>query len=326
MTITSTPGAEFNVAAGGDYLEVFSGTVTVTGDAGGFNETLEAVPDGAGGFYYSVNVGDDRGGYATLILTGGGDGVNIAIEDAATTGFPATIRVADRENSIGSLYVEGGATLSSINSGLADGSFEGTYQNLLIGFGAGSSGVVDVRDAGSNITVGGVGATVDVARFGGYGILEVGEGGSVSANRIVVGRDDGSDGRVVVSGGAITLDNAYGTNADTNYLTNGPFFAVGRDGGVGRLDLSDGGLVEISNTDGVTDGGSLQVGRDGGVGALTVDGVGTQLNLSQIGPIDQTDFGVSILAGRGGSAYLEVTNGGAISITGEDAFMRLGET
>ena len=119
-------------------------------------------------------------------------------------------------------------------------------------------------------------------------------------NNVRIGRGENADGTANVVGAGSQLITSGGSARIT----------VGRDGGVGQLNVTDGGFVGTHD---------LDVGRDGGDGLLRISGTGSEVRTSAefgeygsayAGFSGTQDFG----RGAGGSGRLLVQNGGLLAV------------
>ncbi len=142
--------------------------------------------------------------------------------------------------------------------------------------------VVIARDAGSLATLSITGSSslldslfrVDVG-LGGNGTLELTSGGVFDGSQVLVGRQNGAEGRVAVDGN--------GSMLTASFLTIG-------EQGQGTLDVSGGGFVSLVG---------LNVGAGQGSGDVTITGSGSEIN---------TNAGDAVI-GDGGDATLSLTQG-----------------
>lgn len=233
----------------------------------------------------------------------------------------------------GALYLSYGAQLTSHNSmgyNPATNSNTGGYYSINIGR-AGGSGAAYVDGAGSFLGAYGFGSRITLGDQGGHGRLSLSNGGAAGALNVVIGRREG-DGVVSVygAGSQLNLNNSYGQFGIYNgndYSGGGPVIDVGRQLGSGSLQITNGGVTNVHNTDGLTDGAIVRLGRDGGNGNLGVDGAGSQLNIVQYGAIgDDASHGARLLIGASGagSGSANVSYSGEINILGDGARLRVG--
>jgi len=238
VTVTGT-GSQLDVA---DYLYVgYSGTGTLDVNDGGLASVSE------------VSVGELASGTGTVEVTGVGSQLTASSGLRVGRSGDGTVRVS-----------EGGV----VN---VDGA-------LTIGDETDANGVVEVTDAGSEVTVA---YSLNVGDDG-QGTLTVSEGGQVNGEGIVyMGRDSASTGTVEVTGTGSVLD-----VSSTLY--------VGYSGDANMV-VSDGGLVQS---------GEATVGYEASsVGEVTVTGTGSTWTASE----------QSI--GRTGEGHLTIREGGASTST-----------
>jgi T5SS/PEP-CTERM-associated repeat protein len=172
----------------------------------------------------------------TLTLNGPGQNITVNID-------------IDGAGPMGAGY--GGDGSLSISDGLVVQSDYG-----YLGYKSGSTGSATVSGFGSTWTNA---HWLKLGSYGGHGVLEITDGGSVSNSDCLVGYRSGDSGVVTVSG------------ADSTWTNNG-YLRVG-DSGSGTLNIADGGLVEVTGDTYVTmdPGSSGAVNFDGG--ALTTVGL-----------------------------------------------------
>ncbi|MEI8195861.1 MAG: dockerin type I domain-containing protein, partial [Phycisphaerae bacterium] len=153
-----------------------------------------------------------------------------------------------------------------------------------LGYLSGSAGTVNVGGSGSNWSYGG-GLYVG---YLGTGTMHITSGGTVSGGSGNLGCNNGQTGTVTVDGAAST------------WSVSGNLF-VGY-GGNGVLKITNGGLV-TSNS------GLLALGGSGTTGAGTVDGSGSQWNISG-----------NLVLGFSSAGTLNITNGGQVTVGGTTSF------
>jgi len=259
--------------------------------------------------------------YGTVTITGGSTYVTV---DEGTPGSTGSIDVGyDNPGGTGYLNILAGATVTSNNQGYWDGyDVVGGYNNVRIGFGAGSFGRVTVDGIGSKLLTYGASPRIQIGRDYGTGELVISGGGYALTLNVEVGRDDGI-GRLTIDGEGSELrvnDNA-GTNADPQYTGEGGFVNIGRTGGRGYLYVTNGGTLTVNNTDGVTDFAFMRFARENGTyGYGLVSGTGSSINVIQYGPAgDSYDGGALLLLGDGGQGILKVTDDAQVNVTGDRA-------
>ena len=235
---------------------------------------LPAPPAGGGALAGPLVVGD-----ATLGTLAINSGTALSITSNSMT-------VADDLGSIGAVSMTGfGSNLSIVSDLLLANRGMGTFvvraQSILstsddveVGVIAGSSGTLIIEDLGSIVAVG----DDAVIGSGGSGVVEVLNGGRVTADALTIGRLSGSWGRLTIDG------------PNSQWRQNG-VIAVG--------DLGQ-GVVQIRNQ-GQLVTGATEVGKSG-TGAVSVSGIGSQWNSA-------TTFTV----GAGGLGTLDILDGGRVS-------------
>ncbi len=287
-------GASSTLAINGGLVvgdKTGNGTVNIT-DGGaissgfsfiGFesNSTGAVAVDGAGSTWTNRGfLTVSHSGSGTLNITNGGavsNGIGYIGENAGSTG---TVTVDDNDStwtSNGSLHVGryGSGTLNITDGGVVSNGIG------YIGENAGSTGTVTVDDAGSTWTNSG---SLTVGRYG-NGTLNITDGGAVSSGSYGwIGVASGSTGEVMVDGAGSTLTYRYELE-------------VGRRGGSGTLNITDGGAVS-------SDGGYIGY-YSSSTGQVTVDGAGS---------VWANNGWLRI--GAWGNGTLNITGGGLVSVAG----------
>ena len=283
----------------------------------------------------TVAAGAGAGSTGAINLIGGAG--TLRITAAAPDGAlydTAAIR-AGVSGGTGEINVLNGAELISRNRGYyseADGFIQGGYYSVNIGRGYGAQGVINVDGAGSFLAAYGDAPRVTVGRQGGTGELNISNGGVVGSLDIQVGRQQGADGLVTISGAGSTLISSgvygqFGVYQGEDLSGDAARVSIGRQGGAGQVSVTNGGAFIVENTDGVSDGPALDLGRDSGsYGRLDVSGAGSTATLRQNGPTGDDDTETAVLAiGRGGDGVLNVGDGGALQVLGEGAEIIMGD-
>ncbi|MCC7045564.1 MAG: PEP-CTERM sorting domain-containing protein [Alphaproteobacteria bacterium] len=215
----------------------------------------------------------------------------------------------------------------------------GSVVNLVVGSGptpeaffvvgrlSGSSGQVSIDGAGSAINLFSAGAPNDSAsaQVGreGVGTMSITNGGALNVKldpnatpaantlspSVTVGRDATGSGSLTVNNGSVLVE---GTGA---------FFFVGRNGGSGTADFSNGSTLQIRNTTGHVDGAGLTVGRDSNAVGIA-NFTNTQVT------VDGGTSSGGIFAGRETGANGSISFSGpgtTVNVTaGADAFLTIG--
>jgi T5SS/PEP-CTERM-associated repeat protein len=270
---------------------------------------------------------------ATVTLAGGA--TDVTVEDSGNAGFMGTIDVGSyNSGGFGYLNILDGATLTSINEGYADqsGDIVGGYENVRIGYRAGSFGAATVSGTGSRLVASGAAARISVGRDGGTGELRIENGGFVGTFDLDIGSGDTpSTGTLVIDGaGSMLLASAdYGFHGARSAGAQG-YLDIGR-GAAGRgfLTVSNGGTFTTRNVDGVSDFPILRFGQDNGShGYGLVTGTGSALNITQIGAADAVNYfgqvgGASLYVGQGGQGVLTVADDARVYVTGDKARLEI---
>ena len=206
----------------------------------------------------------------------------------------------------------GGRGTATIGGGSVVNS-SGGYHSVKIGENAGSVGTLTVTGAGSELNAIGIDNAIQVGRNGGTGTLNVLAGGLATTLNLYAGRN--GNGTVNVSGAnsrlVVSNDNGNGT-----YLPNYAGFAqFGKEAGArGTLNVTSGGVFEVRDS-GTQVHPVLRFGRDlGSTGIGVVDGVGSQIIISQASPGGNGRF---LQIGVNGDGTLTVRNGGAVNLVGD---------
>ena len=104
---------------------------------------------------------------------------------------------------------------------------------------------------------------------------------------------------------------------DNNESKEGGFLRVGRDDGSdGQVLIQGGGRLLITN-DGTTSAPSMDIGKyAGSKGTVSVDGTGSRLEIVETGNGGLLDWGPSLEIGEAGEAEMSVTAGGNVLVSG----------
>ncbi|MCL5778354.1 hypothetical protein M1105_15340 [Limibaculum sp. FT325] len=142
----------------------------------------------------------------------------------------------------GNLYITSGASVVSTNSGYWNGSYVvGGYDNVKAGFGAGSYGYITVDGAGSELIAQGASARITIGRYGGLGELQVSNGALVETLILDVGRDGGIGGVNIFGGGTLRITNDSGLWGAPGYEGQAGIATFGRGAGGNGLLLMSSG-------------------------------------------------------------------------------------
>jgi T5SS/PEP-CTERM-associated repeat protein len=311
----NTDGGYYNVNIGRNGGD---GTVTVSGN-GSFLGTY--------GMASRVTVGRDYGSLGTLNVEDGGDvgtlslviGRNEGTGIVNVDGAGSTISVNDAYGTYGAyngtnfsalaggisvgrqgainaeLNITGGGAVDVFNT---QGVTDDPYIN--VGRDAGSSGLVLVSGAGSQLNITQNGGTPDNSN----------PGAVVSANAFLgIGRN--GQGTVTVENSGEV--NVTGTNASVSL---GDQRGTGTpDGSESLLEIRGGGVVNVTGDV----NSSVRVADSAGTAArLIIEGGGSQLNISNAPGPNPDTFAAALIVGREGTGIAEVTNGGTVTIDGSD--------
>ena len=270
--------------------------------------------------------------YATYFNVGRDGGTGDANFSNATVNFTSAnssgFQIGRGSGSVGTMDLTAGTvmTLGSGNLAGAQDQFAGSTFNIGRDGGSGTltidastltlNDTVDAADATDFFSTGG-----QIGR-GGTGTVNLANGATwsmISANSdafLRIGRDAGGDG---------TLD-IDATSTFSMVGGNGSDLQIGRDGGVGRMDVAGTAVV-----DAVGGFATMTVGRTNGIATLDVAGLldmdaaqGAFLTIGETGAtgagtvtgtidIDGTN-GAEIVVGRGGAGTLDIGAGGAAEI------------
>ena len=221
------------------------------------------------------------------------------------------------DEGIGALVIENGAGVTA------------TY--VVVGYAAGSEGVLEVRGSGSTLVTTGVDNWVSVGTEG-TGECRVLDGGLIDTLWFDVGFS--GVGRATISGVAadgtrsrVIVSPANGKFSG-DFVDEGGFARVARNAGSnGVLEILDGGVLRILDGEG-THGPEFQIARNkGSVGRLVIDGAGSSLEVIQNGPAvhgnPHVSAGPSVVLGRRGAGTTVIRNGGRLLVQGESAFVQV---
>lgn len=291
-----TPGGtttgRVNVMAGG----------TLTTD----NASLGVAPGGSGALGTERSFADVviNGIGSTWRVTGGTLGNSGAFVTTANhANATATINIANG----GQMWIDGKAGSSANGLNLTNG---------------GGQTAMTISGAGSSVLFTGDAGFLQVGRRLGSASLDVSNDGKVSGLYYMsVGRD-GSVGTLSVGGsGSEVLINGT-ASAAANGTSQSGFLDIGRGGGHGTVNVTNGGKVSIVSVESRPGGVGMNLGREStSSGTLNINGTGSVVSVSQAsvvpggGPGEA--FNPLVRVGRDGSGTLNVTNGGKLLIDGQ---------
>ncbi|MBN8508057.1 MAG: PEP-CTERM sorting domain-containing protein [Burkholderiales bacterium] len=327
--VNSVTGGRTQVLLGGggqvNRLEVGNwgnGTLTVSGGAL-VDATVNAAACTVSSWCYSF-IGNAAGSTATVTITGvdaaTGTASELKVLRYMSVGHSAVFTTAGSGSDFGT---PGGTTNATV-SVLAGGKL--STERAMIGDNNASPDGLGTEKANGTVIVSGAGSTW-TARHNSVDNQQAG---------VHVGFNAGATGTVTVSnGGRMTVDSSAMPS------TANAFLNIGQNGGKGTLtvtgagsvlELINGGAIQAgrSNSAGGTVGQGtfsvlagatamatfLNVGRDGSTGTATIDGSGSQLMLSGVGPWSTGGLGPAAAnIGWIGSGQVTVSNGGQLHIS-----------
>ncbi len=341
MTITNSGDATINA----DEIIIRTGETLINGAGGGHvlavdslsiygtypNQVYVPDPGGASGSYV-----DDPDSGTRLTLQGGPAAVEITVGDQATAGDTGSIIIGREQQGsnngglLSTLNITDGARLISRNNAYYDNggnTVVGGYENIIIA--PAGTGSVNVAGTGSAVLAYGLGARISLGLDNGVdpaeGNLTVSAGGTAGALSVFAGLGNPGNITVTGTGSALNINDGYGQYGGALATVAGGL-TLGRSGyrQGSTLTIADGGLVDISNTDGVTDAPFANLGFYGGAsGTATITGAGSALNITQNG--NAASGGAFLGIGRDGTGAITVSNDAAINITGDNAAISLGQ-
>ena len=232
---------------------------------------------------------------------------------------------------------EGTGDVTIRNGSVVTANMTGNYLGVQVGNGETGNGTLTVTGAGTKLYAGngdpGVVGSTRVGRYG-TGTLNIYDGAQMYGLNLDVGR--GSDvGGVQDGTGTVNIDGAgsriflssqFGTNSSPAYAGEGPFVRFGREaGGVGNLNITNGGVFQLENVDGLTDWSTVRFAReDGAQGFGYISGANSELRITQFG-FNGDDYGAysPLVVGERGYGSLTVTNDAAVNVLGDRATVRI---
>lgn len=255
------------------------------------------------------------GGITSAGTTGVADGTvdgSVTITGGNYTGVDAFGQLHVGPVTDGAITIQGGAEVEVSAS---------NYESIRVGRETGSSGFLTVAGAGTFLYQSGAGNGLRIG-LSGHGEMDVTTGATVGTFFLDIGRLGGSYGILNIDNATVLMNDNYGSFP--SYVGEAAFGRIARESGSkGYLNITNGGLLEIKNTDGSTDNPGFQIARnDGSYGRAIVDGTGSELRITQLGPQgDSYNGGAFLQVGRNGQGVLQVTNYGQVNVTGDQAFI-----
>ena len=336
----------------GSNTDSHNSDITITNGNSTFGNTFSGYISGSGGLLisggsetltgdnvYSGSTGVASG--ATLTVSDGAslDGTNNIQNDGTIVVDNAYITVPDNTGANWTgVIATGFDSGSTANMTLQNGSIiNSTWGTLTTGFGSGSSGTVTVDN--SSIT-----ESVVVAGEHGSGAISIQNGGSVAANRVILGNQSTGSGRLAVTGAGSQLNigsdglyvNADGSGTisiqDGGIISSaGPMsFGDGStvaSGSTGTLTVAQGGTLEVGGTNGIVDneGASGRYAFNLAGGTLEVDNTDltTSVNMTLVDGTNSTvnSLNTTTLSGvLSGNGSLTAAGGGSLVLTGANTY------
>ncbi|MEL6999825.1 MAG: hypothetical protein AAFP68_16315, partial [Pseudomonadota bacterium] len=299
--------------------------------------------------YFSGGVSLGRLGYGFLQITNGGALYARELEAGivATNTGALGEAINTTRNYLASPDAAGSAVIDVFSGSqlILTATNNAAYRGLDVAITTGTTAVVNIDGDGTRLVSQGGAGRILIGRYG-DGTLNVTNGADTYGFFVDVGRGNGGRGTVNVAGASstLTVSDEFGSFPNTDFsdpanpvpnafLGQAGFLRLGRnDGGYGRMNITDGGVVDVINDPtGLYDLPAVQLARNvGAEGFLTVDGAGSQLNVVMTGPIgDQgnpnTAFGPELVIGDGGLGTGTVSNDAQINIIGSDAKLNIAD-
>ena len=217
----------------------------------------------------------------------------------------------------GTLIIQSGGDVTITNTDLIN-----ERGAINIGTNQFGNGTVTVTGAGSTLTAAGTDPNVNVGNYG-HGVLNVEDGGTVVSLFMSVGNNNGSYGLLNISGAGskVVLSNDTHTTGFYGDIYAGSINVGNRNGSSGIMNITAGGVLEMRNTDN-ENAPTLNIGnRQGSIGEVTVDGIGSAVNITQVGgyggAVGVFRGGPFVQVGARGDGTLTVSNGAQINMAGE---------
>lgn len=230
---------------------------------------------------------------------------------SALDGRAAHVGTANHQNAWATLAVREGGSLRMEGDGSA-------YVSLNLTAGGGRTDAL-VTGAGSNITFASQSGVLQVGRSLGSATLDLHDGALVdNVWYTSVGRD-GSFGTLNIDG-ATTLYRANGTaTAVANGTAGVASFDIGRGGGNGTVNVSNGARLELLATAATPGAPHFSLGRDAAsAGTLNIGSGGTVLlSAASVAPGTAGEaWNPFLRVGRDGSGTLNISGGGKLLVEG----------
>jgi hypothetical protein len=288
------------------------GTVNITGGA-------ELVTDRAqiGPRHWSTAATGREKNIAEVNVSGAGSrwlvvgGARVDNATGVVSEGGANILTGQDRNSWATINVTGGGLIEVQGQ-------DSVYNSIGLSGGGGRSDML-VSGAGSRVTFASLSGVVQVGRSLGSAQLDVRDGGLLEkVFYLSVGRD-GSFGTLNVDGaGSVVRVDSVATAA-ANVSTGSAVMDIGRGGGTGVVNVSNGGRLEVLSTTATTNGMSLSLGRDAASsGTLNIGSGGTVfLSAASVAPGTAGEaWNPFVRIGRDGNGTLNISGGGQLVLEG----------
>jgi T5SS/PEP-CTERM-associated repeat protein len=291
------------------------GTVRVTDGATLATERVQLAPR-----HWSASSTRTEFGIGEISVSGAGsrwlvsDGPGWDGSSSSVINFGADVLTANDANSLARINITDGGVMHIESS-------EASYAMVRLTTGGGRTDAV-VSGAGSKMEFGGTNNYLHVgSRTGGTATLSVLAGGAVDGvYSLDVGRNM-TLGTLVVDGAAsrVSVNQHYVDVA--NARAYAPVARVGNSGGVGRVTVSNGGLLEVQGGPAALGSPSLLLGDSAASnGALAITGTGSMVVLNQQSVLEGGGPGENanpfMRVGRYGQGSLDITLGGQLLLQG----------
>ncbi|KAF0280922.1 DUF4214 domain-containing protein [Spiribacter aquaticus] len=290
---------------------------------GDFDSGLALLEDGATLSTVDLRVGEN--GRGEMILTGEGTQATVSSANGvASFGDYSYLAIGRPEDSYGKLAVDDGAAVdvltpdgNTVGGGILIAAEENSRGELIV-----DGGLVNIRDTdglvGSRAGEYGDGPYLTLGA-GGSGRLDLLDSGKVtleaSSTRLLVGdQRNGSDAQGVMNisdGSSFRMMTAEENSALEEDFILEHYAAIGRDGGTGELNITNGGVFEMVGRNKYA---TLELGRDkegqsAGSGSVTVSGAGSRLEVRN----ENTASGEAFIGvGRDGEGSMTLENGATL--------------
>jgi fibronectin-binding autotransporter adhesin len=312
MTVGLDTTGSGSLGVGGTFPNGTSSTLLRLGGSGSALVTSDGYIDSK----QNVDVGSG-GVTGTLTINNGGTveaNNQILIGNDSTLSAGGTVVTSTSTTIISATTVYAGAGTINVGAGgtlRADGTEPNGSASIVVGYGAGSTGALNVTGAGATVDSGG--QRINIGRAG-NGTMLVSEGGDAEAGANYTDAEAatwiGDDTR---STGALTVTDLGSTFTATGAIDVGI-------AGTGSLLVESGGVVTATSLDSAVDAGSTAI--------ITVTGsapVGSGGG-SGGGPASQLDVAAQFTIGDTGSAELSILNGATATVGNMDIGLNTGST